>query len=133
MCIFCKIANHEIPTNFLYEDDEVIAFLDISQVTKGHTLIVCKRHYATFLDAPSDLIMKMMKVAKVIAPALMKSFHASGLNILNNNYAIAGQSVDHLHFHLIPRYDETDAITLQFNESAPQDLQQLYCMIKEQL
>lgn len=122
MCIFCKIVNHEIPSYTLYEDDDVLAFLDISQVTKGHTLIVPKAHYANLLECdPADLA-KVMDVVQKVGKNLMAQTGCSGLNVLSNVNELAGQSVFHFHVHLIPRYDHNDALQLAFQPSEPQDL-----------
>jgi len=107
-CIFCKIIDGEIPSAKVYEDDDVFAFLDISQVTKGHTLIVPKTHvkniYETKEDVASTLFARVPKVAR----AIEKAFNPVGMNVLSNTGEFAGQSVFHLHIHLIPRYDESD-------------------------
>ncbi|SDC44181.1 histidine triad (HIT) family protein [Pelagirhabdus alkalitolerans] len=107
-CIFCKIINGDIPSAKVYEDDDVLAFLDISQVTKGHTLVIPKNHvkdiYETDEATASTLFARIPKIAK----ALEKSFEPAGINVLNNTKEAAGQSVFHLHIHLIPRYDEDD-------------------------
>ncbi|MGL5540862.1 MAG: HIT family protein [Erysipelotrichaceae bacterium] len=122
MCIFCKIANHEIPSYTLYEDDDVLAFLDISQVTKGHTLVVPKTHYANLLECDPKDLAKVMDVVQKVGNNLMAHSGCSGLNVLSNVNELAGQSVFHFHVHLIPRYDQNDALQLAFQPSEPQDL-----------
>lgn len=116
-CIFCKIANHIIPSNIIYEDDDVIAFLDASQVTVGHTLVIPKKHYENFLATPHYLISKVMIVAQRIGQILIKDFKAEGINILTNCYEAAGQSVMHFHVHVIPRYISSDGFRLEFKEN----------------
>lgn len=130
MCIFCKIVNKEIPSSCIYEDELVMAFLDLSQVTKGHTLIVPKKHYNNFLDCDEETLAHLVKVAQNIANRLMTRLNAKGINILSNANEIAGQSVFHFHMHLIPRYDEFDAISIKFNESEKQDLNALCDLLK---
>lgn len=122
MCIFCDIINGTIPSSVIYEDDTVIAFLDISQVTKGHTLVVPKKHCDHFLTCEEETLTHLMKTAKMLAAHLMEKTGAKGMNILSNIGEAAGQSVPHFHVHLIPRYDENDALKLEFCPSPAQDL-----------
>lgn len=110
--LFERIANKEIPSYTVYEDDLVIAFLDISQITKGHTLVVPKKAYATILDVPEETLKHLIVVAKKLSQALYKAYALRGLNIINNNGVVAGQSVFHFHLHLIPRYEVSE---LTFN------------------
>ncbi len=116
-CIFCKIANGEIPSSIVYEDDDVIAILDISQATYGHTLVMPKAHYENFLEVPHDIMHKVMDVAQRIGIAEVSVLGAKGVNILTNVGEAAGQSVMHFHVHIIPRYlaSEGFRITLDNN------------------
>ncbi|WP_186579154.1 HIT family protein [Aquibacillus kalidii] len=107
-CIFCKIANGEIPSAKVYEDEHVYAFLDISQVTKGHTLIIPKIHAKDIYETPEDVASELFKRAPKVANAIKEAYNPVGINILNNNGEEAGQSVFHLHIHLIPRYGKGD-------------------------
>ena len=125
MCIFCKIIQKEIPSSCIYEDDQVMAFLDLSQVTKGHTLVVPKKHYDNVLDCDPETLAHLIQVTQMLAKRITERCQAKGVNILTNWNEAAGQSVMHLHFHIIPRYDENDAIVIQFNESEKQDLDAL--------
>ena len=125
MCIFCKIIQKEIPSSCIYEDDQVMAFLDLSQVTKGHTLVVPKKHYDNVLDCDPETLAHLIQVAQMLAKRITERCQAKGVNILTNCNEAAGQSVMHLHFHIIPRYNENDAIVIQFNESEKQDLDAL--------
>lgn len=131
MCIFCKIANGEIPSSCIYEDDLCMAFLDLAQVTKGHTLIIPKKHVENLLSCEEDLAAHMMKVACKLAKHLQMKLQAEGMNLLSNANEVAGQSVLHFHLHLIPRYSENDAIEIKFNQSEPQDLAALCALLKE--
>lgn len=107
-CIFCKIINKEIPSKIVYEDDDVLAFLDLSQLTYGHTLVVPKKHYDSFLEiSDSELTILMPKVKK-IANMIVNKLGAKGANIVTNAGEAAGQSVKHIHFHIIPRYGKND-------------------------
>ena len=104
-CLFCKIINGEIPSTKLYEDEDVFSFLDINPVSKGHTLVTPKKHCATLLDVPDDLIPKLMKIVKKMAIVVTKAVKAGGFNLQLNNNRVAGQIIDHVHFHIVPRYE----------------------------
>lgn len=106
--IFSKIIAKEIPAHFVYEDDLVVAFLDISQATKGHTLVVPKAFYRDIFSVPEDLAAHVFEVAVKVAKALKVAFEPEGINILSNNGETSGQTVFHFHLHLIPRYEKDD-------------------------
>ncbi|AMB94469.1 HIT family protein [Aerococcus sanguinicola] len=104
-CIFCKLANGEIPTNIVYEDEVVTAFLDTSQVTEGHTLIVPKKHLKDIYDYDIKDSGAIFRRIPIVVQALQAALpDMQGVNILNNNGEVAYQSVFHSHIHLIPRY-----------------------------
>ena len=103
-CIFCKIANGLIPTNTVYEDSNFRVILDSSPATRGHALILPKNHYSNLLELPEETAAEAMQLAKKVAARQMESLKADGLNLVQNNGAAAGQTVDHFHIHLIPRY-----------------------------
>ncbi len=107
-CVFCKIVNKQIPCFKLYEDNDVMAFLDIEPATKkgGHTLVIPKKHYESITEVPDELLAKIMSVAKKITHAILKD--ADGANVLQNNGKAAGQFVKHIHFHIVPRYDNDE-------------------------
>ena len=115
--VFCKIIDGEIPCYKLYEDENVLAFLDISQVTKGHALVVCKKHYDTFLSIPQKEMHRVMDVAQRIWQVQIKMLGAKGVNILTNCYEAAGQTVPHFHVHVIPRYDSSDGYVLEMKSN----------------
>ncbi len=117
MCVFCDIVNKKIPSRVVYEDQEVLAILDISQTTKGHTLVMPKKHYQNILEIPDQELTQIIKVTKDLAAKIMVKLNAAGFNILANTNPQAGQSVMHLHFHIIPRYDENDGIEIKFSEN----------------
>lgn len=100
-CIFCKITNKEIPSHIVYEDEYTLAFLDITPANKGHTLVIPKHHHVNILDAPEETLKQVIITVKKIAVALSK--YADGVSIVQSNKRAAGQEVDHLHFHVIPR------------------------------
>ena len=104
-CLFCKIIKGEIPSTKLYEDEDIYSFLDINPVSKGHTLVIPKRHCTTFLDVPDDLIPKLMRTVKKMAVAVTKAVKAGGFNLQLNNNRVAGQIIDHVHFHIVPRHE----------------------------
>ncbi|GGF15999.1 protein hit [Halobacillus andaensis] len=136
-CIFCKIINGDIPSAKVYEDEDVYAFLDISQVTKGHTLVIPKTHtkdiYSTNEQVAENLFARIPKVANAIKSA----FQPIGLNLLNNNEEPAGQSVFHLHIHLIPRYGENDGFEpnwiVHSDDYSNDDLQAMAKEINDQI
>ncbi len=107
-CVFCKIVRKELPARVVYEDEDVIAFLDINPVTRGHTLVVPKEHYKNLLDAPDEVVEKVFKVAKKVAEAAVKGLQARGVNVLTNAEEVAGQVVMHFHVHVIPRFEENE-------------------------
>ena len=116
-CIFCKIAKGEIPSHKVYEDDDVLAFLDISQVTPGHTLVISKKHFDNFLSAEKDIMHKVMDVAQRIGQAQISILGAKGVNILTNVNKEAGQSVFHFHVHVIPRYIRDEGFRIEMKEN----------------
>ena len=107
-CIFCKIANGEIPSKTLYEDDSFRVILDISPASKGHAIILPKNHASNIYELSNEDAGKIMIVAKKVATVLKEVLSCDGMNILQNNGETAGQTVFHLHVHLIPRYKNDD-------------------------
>ena len=125
MCIFCDIIAGKIPSSKVYEDNDVLAILDISQVPYGHTIVMPKKHVKNILEADEETVCSCMIVVHALSRQIVERTGAKGCNILNNCNEVAGQSVDHLHFHIIPRYSKDDACQFIFNESAPQDLNEV--------
>ncbi|UQF19617.1 HIT family protein [Vagococcus lutrae] len=118
-CIFCKIINKEIPSYPVYEDDVVYAFLDITQTTKGHTLVIPKQHVTDIFEYDETLAGELFSRIPKIARAIEQAFpECQGLNIVNNNRELAYQSVFHSHIHLIPRYSKEDDFGLTFNDNS---------------
>lgn len=103
-CLFCKIVKGEIPSTRIYEDNDVVAFLDIFPFTKGHTVVVPVQHYETFLDFPDELMAKYFSVLKRLSGQLKSRLNAEGINIVQNNFIAAGQVVFHMHYHILPRW-----------------------------
>ena len=116
-CIFCKIINGDIPSVKLYEDDNVLAFLDISQTTKGHTLVIPKQHIENIYNLDEVNAMNVFRFIPRLAKAITKSFDASGINVVNNNNEIAGQTVFHYHIHLVPRYSNDDGFKVLYTNN----------------
>ncbi|OGE90458.1 MAG: hypothetical protein A2722_03030 [Candidatus Doudnabacteria bacterium RIFCSPHIGHO2_01_FULL_50_11] len=102
-CIFCKIISGHLPAHKVYEDEKILAFLDINPVNPGHTLVVPKRHFESMIDADDGTLSELTRIAKRLGGAMMKGLDAQGFNLGVNNGAAAGQVVFHVHYHLIPR------------------------------
>ncbi|MFF2446259.1 HIT family protein [Neobacillus sp. NPDC058068] len=136
-CIFCKIVNGEIPAAKVFENEHVVAFLDISQVTKGHTLVIPKVHKENLFELTPEMARNLFEVVPAIANALKREFEPIGLNTINNNGEHAGQSVFHYHMHLIPRYGKGDGFGAVWknNQSdySGQLLQEMAVAINKQL
>ncbi|MBO0410086.1 HIT family protein [Enterococcus hulanensis] len=137
-CIFCKIIDQEIPSYKIYEDEKVYAFLDISQATKGHTLVVPKQHVTDIFEYDDTLAADVFARIPKIARAIEKAFpEMDGLNILNNNKELAYQSVFHSHIHLVPRYSKNDDFSIHFgnhtDQQTPEEMQAIADKIKEQV
>ncbi|MCD7894388.1 MAG: HIT family protein [Erysipelotrichaceae bacterium] len=126
-CIFCKIINHEIPGKIVYEDDVCLAFLDLSQTTDGHTLVIPKQHFNHILDVDADTLSHMIKVVQIVAKNIENKLGAKGFNIVSNMNEIAGQSVHHFHIHIIPRYNESDGFKAIYTDRSNEvDLDKIY-------
>ena len=118
-CIFCKILAGEIPAAKVYEDEQVLAFLDISQVTPGHTLVVPKEHHRNLLEMDAASASQLFAKIPVIAQKVMKATQADGMNIIANCEEVAGQTVFHTHVHLVPRYGTEDDLKIYFVAHEP--------------
>lgn len=103
-CIFCEIANHNLPANIVFEDNDVMAFADINPATKGHILIIPRKHCLNLFDIESDLFIRVFKLAKKIAGIMPDTLGCSGVNLLHSAGESAWQEVMHFHLHVIPRY-----------------------------
>lgn len=126
-CIFCKIVKGELPSWKVFENDDVVAFLDLGQVTKGHTLVIPKVHQKNIYELEEDVAQKLFSVVPKIARAIKEQFKPIGMNLLNNNEKPAMQSVFHYHIHLIPRYGEGDGFGLiwKTHETPEDDMKQI--------
>jgi histidine triad (HIT) family protein len=104
-CVFCKIARKQAPASLVYEDEDVLAFLDKRPLNEGHTLVIPKEHYETIYETPEEQIAYLHKIVKRTALAVKKATKADGISIIQQNGKAAGQEVFHLHVHVIPRYE----------------------------
>lgn len=131
-CIFCKIANGEIPSKTIYEDKDFRVILDLSPATKGHALILPKTHAANLYELPEDVAGKVLPVAKTVASNMKEKLNCAGLNLVQNNGEVAGQTVMHFHMHVIPRY-ENDGQNLNWipQASTPEGLEAIAKQIVE--
>lgn len=109
-CIFCKIANGEIPSYTLYEDDSFRVILDLAPASLGHALILPKNHAKDLYELDDEMASKALFVAKKVAKVMVQELQCDGLNVLQNNGVAAGQTVFHFHIHLIPRYEGKNKI-----------------------
>lgn len=131
MCIFCKIINNEIPSKKVYEDEDVLAILDLSQLTYGHTLVMPKAHYATLLDCPNEVRAKLINVTCGLANKIKTNLNAEGVNIVNNSGEAAGQTVMHTHIHIIPRYESDEFGFKEVNHEGKYDLDEVLSKINK--
>ena len=122
-CIFCKIANGEIPSTTLYEDEEFRVILDLGPATRGHALLLPKNHFANLFELDDETAQKAILVAKKMAGKMKDALGADGFNLVQNNGEAAGQTVFHFHMHLIPRYENDNAgILWEPGETTPEDM-----------
>lgn len=130
-CIFCKIVKGDIPSCTIYEDDDFKAFLDVSPANRGHALIVPKNHYDNIFEIDKAIAGKLFSLATDLAKAIKEETNCEGLNVVQNNGEVAGQTVNHFHLHLIPRFkgDKVNVKWVQL-ESDMDDLAKLAESIK---
>lgn len=125
-CIFCKIANGEIPSRTLYEDNDFRVIMDLAPATKGHSLILPKEHYKNIYEIADDTAAKVLPLAKKIATLMTEKLGADGFNIVQNNNEVAGQTVFHFHVHLIPRYnDDNQSLVMKPQEMTDAQLDEI--------
>ena len=120
-CIFCKIGSGDIPSYKLYEDEDFKVFLDLSPTSYGHALIIPKEHYKNLFELDDTIASKALVLAKKVGAAMMNTLHCDGLNVLQNNGEAAGQTMFHIHIHLIPRYKEDDTKIIFAENSLTED------------
>ena len=130
-CIFCKLANGVIPTNSIYEDDKFKVILDMGPATKGHALILPKDHADNLFGLDDETAAAAMVLAKKLASKMMDKLSADGLNVVQNNGEVAGQTVMHYHLHLIPRYKEDGQhISWKPQEASAEELKEVCELLK---
>ena len=131
-CIFCKIVNGEIPSIKLFENEKVLSFLDIMPVAKGHALVIPKAHHRTLLDMNHDDLKEVSLALQKVGAAVMKATNADGFNILQSNEKSAGQEINHVHFHIIPRFDNDDiSFRIPRGKSEKEELEEYQKRIKD--
>lgn len=125
-CIFCKIAKGEIPSKTIYEDEMFRVILDLGPATKGHALILPKEHFANLYELPDNYAEALMKVARKVGLLMKDKLSCDGLNLVQNNGEIAGQTVFHFHMHMIPRYEgDGQVIGWKPGEPSGEELEQI--------
>ena len=134
-CIFCKIVSGKIPATKVYEDENVLSFLDIMPAAKGHALVIPKRHYATLLDMPHEELKQVAEAVQKIAAATMVALPGvEGFNVLQSNNEAAGQVIPHVHFHVIPRHKE-DKISFawEHGEAEMEELKRYAALVRQKI
>jgi len=131
-CIFCKIIKREIPSKIVFENDLNLAFLDISPISKGHTIIIPKNHYSTLENIPDHELTETFKVVKKISLRIHQNLQIDGYNILQNNFAAAGQVINHFHIHIIPRSFDDDKFRVKIprNQASDEELNEILVKLK---
>lgn len=122
-CIFCKIVRKQAPASLVYEDENVLAFLDIRPLSKGHTLVIPKQHYVTIFEVPEELVAQLHRIVKRVALAVKEATKADGISIIQQNGKAAGQEIFHLHVHVIPRFEGQKL--MRFGENSEADREKL--------
>jgi histidine triad (HIT) family protein len=119
-CIFCKIVNKEIPSTKVYEDEKILSFMDINPNNKGHCLVITKKHYETLNDIPENELKELILIVQKVSKAVVNATSCHGFNVVMNNKKASGQLVPHVHFHVIPRFDNDNVMgkwkTTKYNE-----------------
>lgn len=132
-CIFCKLANGDIPTNMIYEDDMFAVILDASPATKGHALILPKEHAANIYELSDETASRIFVLAKKMAAKMTELLKCDGFNIVQNNGEVAGQTVFHFHMHLIPRYKgdgNEEKLCWNHQEFTPEEMKEICDLLK---
>lgn len=133
-CIFCKIANGMIPSATIYENSDFKVILDVSPASKGHTLILPKEHFDNIFDMDADTAGKLFSLAAAVARALKQAINCDGMNIVQNNGEVAGQTVFHFHMHVIPRYEgDRVNVTWEPGQATAEQLNELAAIVKREL
>ena len=134
-CIFCKIVKGEIPSTKLFEDENVLSFLDIMPAAKGHALVIPKKHYSTLLDMPHEELASVIEAVQKIASATMVALPGvEGFNVIQSNHEAAGQVIPHVHFHIIPRA-KNDKLNFQWEhgKAEKEELEKYAELVKKEV
>jgi len=132
-CIFCKIIRKEIPADFVYENDKIVAFLDIHPCNPGHVLVVPREHHADLLETPDEVLTDILSRTKKIAPAIIKAVGAQGFNSTFNTKPAAGQVIFHTHMHIIPRFTNDGLKHWPEKQTTPEELKKIKDNIVKEL
>lgn len=131
--VFERIVSREIPAHIVFEDEKILAFLDIAPVNKGHVLVIPKMPFPQFHDITGEYLIPLVRAVQIIAPALLRATHAPAYNIIMNNGQQAGQVVEHAHIHIIPRFDTTELGRLPHKTYASGEMESLAEYIKHSI
>jgi len=129
-CVFCKIVDGDLPAYKIYEDGVCFAFLDINPVNRGHVLLIPKDHYRDLLGVPESIMLHLSSKVKFLAPKILLAVNAIAFNLIINNGTVAGQAVPHLHYHIIPRFEDDNLHHWPGKAVADNDLLRLQAEIK---
>lgn len=131
-CIFCKIIDREIPSKIVFESNLNLAFLDIFPISRGHTIVIPKNHYTNLEDIPEEILSELFKSVKQIATVIHNKLKIDGYNILQNNYKAAGQDINHIHVHIIPRSLDEKRLRFEIprNQATEEDLNSVLSILK---
>ena len=131
-CIFCKIKSREIPSKIIYEDNTNLAFLDIFPISKGHTIVISKNHYSNIEDIPEHELTEAFKIVRKMSILIHQKLRIDGYNILQNNFAAAGQVIKHFHVHIIPRNINDDKFRMKIprNQANEDELNEILNSLK---
>lgn len=134
-CIFCKIVKGEIPSTKLYEDENVLSFLDIAPAAKGHAIVIPKKHYQTLLEMPHEELKSLAEAVQKVSAATMVALPGvEGFNVLQSNNEVAGQVIPHVHFHIIPRQkDDRLSFAWEHGKAEMNELKQYAQIVKEKM
>ena len=132
-CIFCEIIKGNIPSNKIYEDEDVYAFLDIMPISYGHTLVIPKEHYANIEDIPEEVLSKLILGVKKVGKAVKDGLGAPGYNVCENNDPVSGQIVPHIHFHVVPRKHDDGLHSWPQGKYGDGDAEEIAGKIKNQI
>ena len=130
-CIFCKIVKGEIPSKKIFENDSVVAFLDINPISKGHSLVIPKNHYVDIFEMPEHVLAEIIRAAKLLSKELMEKLEADGINLLQSNRPAANQIVPHFHLHIIPRYKGDGLLIVHGRRTSGKELDEVFERLKK--